>query len=415
MSPHVLRRPSALAALLAAGALTLTACGGSSFDDSGSGESGGDLSVLIGSSGDAETKAVESAVAAWAKESGTGATVTTASDLPQQLSQGFASGDPADVFYVASDTFAGYADNGSLEPYAQDLPNIDDFYPTLTQAFTYDDQVFCAPKDFSTLGLVINSQKWSEAGLTDADVPKTWDDLASVAKTLTKGDTVGLSISPEYARVGAFMAQAGGGLLNDDQTKATADSDANVEGLNYVKSLLSDGSLKFTTDIGAGWGGEAFGKGQAAMTIEGNWIRGGLENDFPDVEYQVAELPAGPAGQATLQFTNCWGIAADSDNKPAARELVEKLTSQDDQLGFAKAFGVMPSIESGADPFKTEYPEDAAFVDSAAFAKNVPTLLGSKDVIDDLNSKLPTLADSDPKTILATTQKDLESVVADSQ
>ena len=55
------------------------------------------------------------------------------------------------------------------------------------------------------------------------------------------------------------------------------------------------------------------------MTIEGNWIGGALSKDFPDVKYRTVELPAGPKGKGTLQFTNCWGIAADSKNKPAAR------------------------------------------------------------------------------------------------
>ena len=69
------------------------------------------------------------------------------------------------------------------------------------------------------------------------------------------------------------------------------------------------GSFAFSSDIGAGWAGEAFGKQMAAMVIEGNWITGAMTNDFPDVAYTVAELPAGPAGKGTLQFTNCWGIA----------------------------------------------------------------------------------------------------------
>ena len=59
--------------------------------------------------------------------------------------------------------------------------------------------------------------------------------------------------------------------------------------------------LKFNTQTtpSTGWGGEAFGKQLAAMTIEGNWIAGGMK-DYPDVKYKVVELPAGPAGKGTL-------------------------------------------------------------------------------------------------------------------
>ena len=74
-----------------------------------------------------------------------------------------------------------------------------------------------------------------------------------------------------------------------------------------------------------------------------------MTNDYPDVEYVVAELPAGPAGQGTMQFTNCWGMAADSPNQQAALELVEYLTSTEQQLAFSEAFGPMPSVQSAAD------------------------------------------------------------------
>ena len=58
---------------------------------------------------------------------------------------------------VSTDSFAGWAGNGSLLPYASQLPNADDFYDGLVQAFTQDGKFFCAPKDFSTLALVINT------------------------------------------------------------------------------------------------------------------------------------------------------------------------------------------------------------------------------------------------------------------
>ena len=83
------------------------------------------------------------------------------------------------------------------------------------------------------------------------------------------------------------------------------------------------------------------------MTIEGNWIGGAMSADFPDVDYTVAELPQGPAGPGTLAFTNCWGIAEASGNKDDAVDLVEYLTSEDQQLAFADAFGVIPSRRVG--------------------------------------------------------------------
>jgi multiple sugar transport system substrate-binding protein len=406
-------------ALAAAGALTLAGCGSGFNSSSGSSgsTSGGltsskkALTVLIGSSGDAETAAVKSAVSDWSDSSGTKATVSAASDLQQQLAQGFSSGKPADVFYLSTDSLASYASNGSLLAYGDKLANKSDFYPSLVKSFTYDGKFYCAPKDFSTLALEINTDMWKAAGLTDADVPTTWAELETVAKKLTTADHVGLGIGGEYARVGAFMTEAGGNLMNADSTKATADSDANVTALNEVKKMQNDGTLKFAKDLGAGWGGEAFGKGLAAMTIEGNWITGGMQSDYPNIKYTINPLPAGPAGKGTLQFTNCWGIAADSPNQAAALKLVEKLTSADDQLAFSKAFGPMPSIQSAASDWKTANPQLVPFLDAASYAKGVPTAKGSADVVTDFNSKVESLATSDPKTILEATQKNLEALL----
>lgn len=417
-------RRTAMFALAAAGALTLAACGGGSgFDDettggggdTGAGDAGGDngeaLTVLIGSSGDAETQAVQAAAAAWSAESGTDVEVVAATDLAQELSQGFSANDPPDVFYLGSDTFASYASNGSLLPYVDQLDNADDFYPVLLQSFTYEDTAYCAPKDFSTLALVINTDAWETAGLTDDDIPTTWEDLSAVAQTLTTDSQVGLSFGAEWQRIGTFMAQAGGALTSADGMQATVDTPENLEALEYVQQMLVDGTLAYPGDINAGWGGEALGLGAAAMVIEGNWIVGAMTNNYPDVNYRVVELPAGPGGQGTLQFTNCWGVAADGANTGGAVDLVSFLTSGEQQMAFATAFGVMPSVQSVSAEWTAQFPEQEAFLAGADYAQGGPTAQGANDVISDFNSQLQGLKGADPQAILTSVQANLEAVL----
>jgi multiple sugar transport system substrate-binding protein len=339
------------------------------------------------------------------------AKVNVATDLSQELAQGFAAGSPPDVFYASWDQFTGFAANGSLFPYGDKTAAADDFFPALRKTFTVDDQFYCAPKDFSTLALVINTAAWTAAGLTDADIPKDWDGLRAAAQKLTTGNQVGLSFGPEYQRVGVFMEQAGGGLVNDDGTKATADTPENVEAVTFVQKMYQDGILKFPADVDAGWGGEAFGTGRAAMTIEGNWIVGAMKTDYPDVKYKVVPLPAGPAGQGTLQFTNCWGIAADSANQDSAVDLVDYLTATDQQVEFARAYGVMPSVKSAADEFRTTFPDQAAFLDSADFAVSPPTQQGASDVLSDFNAQIEGLATADVPSMLASVQTNMQAVL----
>ncbi len=418
-----MRRTSRLALVLTtAAALTTTACGGGGFNNSGSSSTASQksgpakLTMMIGSSGDAETNAVKDATAAWGKKTGNTVEVVAASNLAQQLGQAFTGGNPPDVFYGADTSIGDYAKAGDLYAYGDQLKDAS-FVPALVKTFTVGGKFYCAPKDFSTLGLVVNTDLWKAAGLTDADYPKTWDDLESVAKKLTKGKVTGIVIGNDINRSGAFMKQAGGWVINDDGTKMTATDPGNLKGLQEVKKLMDAGVLKFNTDTSpaTGWGGEAFGKGIAAMTIEGNWIVGSQTKDYPKIKYKVVELPAGPAGKGTLMFSNCWGIAAKSGHQSQAVDLVKYLTSADQQMAFAKAFGVMPSTTSGVDQYQKEYPQFAAFAAGGAYGQGAVNAPGMQPVMAKFNSELATLSKGgDPKKMLDELQKNGEAVLSGS-
>lgn len=315
------------------------------------------------------------------------------------------------MFYLAPEQLAGYAANGSLLAYGDQLGNKDDFYDNLLQTFTYDGKLYAAPKDVSTLQLVINTDMWKEAGLTENDYPKTWSELATIAKKLTTSDHEGLAFSGEYARIGVFMKQAGGGLVSNDGSKAIANTDQSIKGLQEVQDLLKSGNVAYASDLGTGWGGEAFGTEKAAMTIEGNWITGSLSTDYPNVNYKVVELPEGPDGHGTMHFTNGWGIAADSKNQKGAVDLVEYLTSDDVVMEFAKAFGIMPASKTLSDKWKGEFPNLSAFMDGLEYSVTVPTAKGASDVITDFNAQLEGLKDGDVKSILDKVQTNLEAIL----
>ena len=397
-----------LAGVAATAAIALAGCSPAS-GGGGSTSGSGKLTMLIGSSGDAETKAVQDAASAWGKKNSTTVDVVAASDLNQQLSQGFAGDDAPDLFYMGWDQFDTYAANGYLQPYAKDLANKGDFIDTLTKTFTYDNTFTCAPKDSSTLGLIINTGMWQAAGLTDADVPKDWDGLEAAAKKLTTGGAVGLSFGLEYARVGVFMNQAGGTIVDGDKVKA--DSKENLAGLDYVKKLHDEGVLKFPSEIDSGWSGEALGKGKAAMVIEGPWIKG-IQGDYPDTKYAAYELPKGPDKSSTFSFTNCWGIPKGGDNAAKAQSLVEFLTSDDRQMAFADAFGVIPSTTAASKTYADKYPENASFVASADYAVSPIKFDGAATVITDFNSQLEGLATgADPEAMLKSFQTELQSAL----
>lgn len=403
---------STLTALGITTALLLAACGssddgGTSQDTSGSGSDssaepsgdGKELTMLIASSGDAETNSVIAATEAWAAESGSSVEVLVATDINQELAQGFAAGNPPDIFYLDASRFGDSALAGNLHAYTAE--GNDDFYESLRQTFTYDGTQYCAPKDFSTLALQINDEAWAGAGLTDADIPTTYDELADVAAQLTTGDQVGLVLGSGIDRAGAFVVGNGGWWLNDDSTEPTADTPEVLAGMQYVQDNIAAGSFALASTVDAGWGGEAFGTQRGAMVIEGNWIRGAMKNDYPDVEYTVVELPEGPAGPGTLQFTQCWAIAADSDNQDQAVDLVNFLTTPEQQMAFAEDFGVMPSRQAAAADYEAAFPENAAFIAGGEYGQGPISAPGLDAVVADLNSQLEAIGNADLKSVLA--------------
>jgi multiple sugar transport system substrate-binding protein len=371
-------------------------------------EHGVTLQLMFGSSGDAETNAVKAAATAWSAKSGNKVTVIPAQNFSQQLTQGLAGGSPPDVFYVGSQTLSTLADNNNLAVTGDDASNPSDFYPSLVQSFTYKSKFYCAPKDFSTLALEINTDMWKAAGLTAADVPTTWAQLETVAKKLTTAKVAGLVFNDTLDRVDAFMRQAGGTMMNADNTTFTIDTPQNLQGLQFVQTLAKEGVLKFPKQIDTTWGGQAMGEDKAAMAIEGNWFVGGVKSSYPNLKYMVVPLPAGPTGtKATLSFTNCWGIAAASKHQAAAEDFVNYLASDAQQMTFATAFGVMPSRQSDQAAFATAFPDQKAFVEGASYAFGPVGAPGFPAAQMAFDAQVMGLANgsSDPKTMLAALQK----------
>jgi multiple sugar transport system substrate-binding protein len=395
------------------GLLATTACGGGfENDDSGADQQEGPASLTMLIAGEPrEADAVKKAAAAWAAKSGNKVEVLVAQDIGQQLAQGFAGGKPPDVFYVDAPRFGDLAKAGSLYAYADQIENIDEYYPNLRKTFTYDGKEYCVPKDFSTLALQINTAAWAQAGLTDADVPTTWAELKAVALKLNKGNRAGLVVGDTRDRLGAFMRQAGGWTLSSDGTRATADTPENLAALAYWKDLLASGAARYPSGVDAGWGGEAFGTQRAAMTIEGNWLRGAMRNDYPEVKYTVHELPAGPKGKGTLSFTQCYGVAQQSKAKTQAVDLVKALLSPEQQLTNAEQFGVMPALKSANEEYVKNNPDDAAFVTGAEYAQGPVSAPGTENVLKDFDAKIQGILKADPAAILTALQANLTSAL----
>ncbi|MGL4172752.1 MAG: ABC transporter substrate-binding protein [Actinomycetota bacterium] len=398
-------------------ATTLAACGSNDSEpsDSGTAASGVPLKFLTATAGPAELDSVKKAVAAWAKANNKPTPeVINSGKLEVETAQGFASGKPADVFRMAPGDLANYVPKGFIYPYGDKVPELAQAsYENLNKLYTYDGKLTCVAKDVSPLALVINTTYWEAAGLTDADVPKTWDELTAVATKLTKGKAqTGLVTDGSWDWASVFMKQAGGGrVVSEDNKQVIVNSPENLTGLEYLKKNLNSGVFKYAKEVGEDWGGGALITGKAAMTIQGSWIIGAIEKDAASLKYKAVELPAGPAGKGSVAFSNCWGIAEDSKNKDDAVSLVKFMNSKEQQLANARISGIFPADKAAAQEWAKEKPEFAAWAVAGEYSNTVPTAKGVAPALTEFTKRLETLKTSDPAKILADTQKDLEGIV----
>jgi multiple sugar transport system substrate-binding protein len=365
---------------------------------------------MFGSSGPAETGAVKAAAAAFTKSSGIPVQVVAASNLSQQVQQGFAGSQPPDVFYLDPLTFQSYAKEGVLDSYPGSLPNAGNFTPALKDAFTYNGTFTCAPKDASTLALYINTQDWTAAGL--GAPPANWSQLEADAKKLTTSGRAGLVIDQSHSGIDEFLYQNGGTVLNPAGTQVELDSPQNVQALTFLKGMLTQGILKFPSQLSASYSGAAFGENKAAMDVIGNWENGALQTDYPNIKFQVVPLPVGQSGtHATLSFTNCWGVPKQSKNLAGAIEFVKFLTTPTQEMTFAKSFGVIPSLQTAQAQYVTSFPQDSVFVQELAYAHPDIAIAGATQALGAYDSALQQLASGDPASILKSAQTNLQAVV----
>ena len=317
-------------------------------------------------------------------------TLNLVPEYDTRLQTSIAGGSPPDVFYVDSFRLHDLVQAGALAPIGDQLTDPDDFYESLRAAFTVDGTFYCPPKDFSTLALEYNTDLFDAAGVAYPTNDWTWDDLRAAAEQLTNADTgvYGLVLPPDFARAIAFIYQAGGSVVSEDGTQMTINSPEALEAMNFYIGLVQDGLAANFPDLDSGWPGEAFGKGRAAMTIEGNWIVPFLADQFPDVNYGVVELPAGPAGEATMAFTVCYAVPAAGQNQAAAIRVVDYLTGPEGMKAWTDLGLAMPTRASLREDWLAQFAALEPFLNGADYAHPWQFQAGFQDVLDTINSDL---------------------------
>jgi multiple sugar transport system substrate-binding protein len=220
-----------------------------------------------------------------------------------------------------------------------------DFIPALIDAFSYEGKVYGIPKDFNTLGLFYNKDLFAAAGLDEPTDDWTWDDLKAAAAQLSApaNNVYGFGVPADAGRFPVFIFQNGGKVMNDDFSDTLIDSPEAVAAAEFYTDFRNDKAGAVPADLGEGWQGTLFGKGQLAMVYEGGWLIPYLTQQFPNVKYGVVNPPAGPAGEGNLIFTVSWSMSKNCKNPEAAWKVIDFLTNPDSQKTVLESGFALPT------------------------------------------------------------------------
>jgi len=365
---------------LAAG--LLTACGGS---DNG----GGSTSIVV-SHGytDVEAKALQAAVATWNgqhPDEKVELQFNGGNDSAlQKTLAGFTAGNFPDVAYEYGSSAAQLARQPKLVDLTDQVqaPSIDwnDFYLSGREAATVDGKVVGVPALIDNLSLVYNKKLFADAGVAPPDASWTWEDFRAAAQKLT--DPATKSYGWAYVNDGsedtvwrylAMLWQAGGELLNSDNTAPAFDSPAGKAALQQLEDMaVTDKSVYL--DNGNGNYLNLFNSGKIAMLWTGPWDLSSINSD---ISYGVTILPGYQGNHETISGPDLYLLFDHSSARSkAAFDFVAWLTSAQQHIKFAIATGDLPLRESETKLpayriFLKKYPAEKVFVANLLNVKHV--------------------------------------------
>jgi multiple sugar transport system substrate-binding protein len=253
--------------------------------------------------------------------------------------------------------------------------NWNDFFEGERAVATVDGRVLGIPALVDNLAIVYNKDLFEQAGVDEPTADWTWDDVRAAAKATTNPDEkiFGMVFPADASETmvwqyEAMLWEAGGDILNEDNTEAAFNSEAGVRALTTLQEMQQDGSLYLDFHPDSGKYGELFNSGKIAMVITGPWDLSG----FPDVNYGVQVMPSFDPGGShiTIAGPDNWVIF---DNGPervdAAWKFLTFLASPDEVLKDSLATSHLPtraSVEnmSGFAAFDKKYPGVGTFAEN---------------------------------------------------
>lgn len=342
-------------------------------------------------------------------------------------------GNPPDVIVqdinsVAQRAEAQQATN--LSEYVKDGMS-DEFYPQLWDTVEYEGDPYAIPFNTDTQVIFYNKQIFKEAGISEDQLPQTWDELETVAHKLDvkKGDDFErIGFYPLWnlgADVWALNADNGVSWFDKDE-KVSIDTENKVEALDWILDWQDyygqDTINRLEAEFGSGVA-DPFISGLVTMRAQNiNYYSSLMENAPDDFDFGVIQIPEKEKGSGHWS----WGggfvleVPQGAKNPEASYKFIEYLSTPEVQEKFGeKSFDIMANRTANENLVKNDHlDEKGQMIYQMAdenFANTVitPVPLDAPDFSSLVNEQIDQilLGNKKPAEGLADAQKAVEDLV----
>lgn len=255
------------------------------------------------------------------------------------------------------------------------------YYPGDMKECQYQSHYYCYPIGTNSVAIFYNKKMLAAAGVQP---PKTWQDLVTVAKKLTKGNVHGIAFDATADEQSTWQLEPF--LWTNGAEITKVDSPQAVQALQLWQTLVQNGSAsKRVLQLGQSPDlAQEFIKKRAAMIENGPWIfplldQAGLKYN---VDYGIAPIPVRVPGQ-TVQVplggeTFTLGDSGNDQQKKLAWEFVKGMQDPATMLHITQLMYYLPTKPAVTAKLLKKGPKYQVFANETQHAHARTETLGVK-------------------------------------
>ena len=362
-----------LAAVIAASAVSMTACGNSG-SGSGSGAKADSLTVNIWDSN--QQKGLQKIADKWTETSGVKVNIEVVDwdNYWTLLEAGASGGTMPDVFWMHSNNAQMYMENDvllKLNDYVEkEKIDMSKYYEGVKNLYTRSDgNIYALPKDHDTIALLYNKAIFDKYGVEYPTKDWTWENMYEAAKKITEGsngDVYGMAMNTSNNQDGWYniVYDYGAEIITEDHKGTTIGSDKGKQAMEMVRKLLTVGAPQ---SVVAETGTDSlFQSNKCARITQGSWMINAFYTAENSADYKWALLPYADVngngkcdeGERYSAYNGLgWAASAATKDPDSAASLITYFCSEEGQK-LQSEYGVtMGGMKGVSDTFTQAFPD----------------------------------------------------------